>query len=156
MVSRPFTDLKYMYFCGNGSKFEFLENDLVWAHVVTNLCVNEYVLPILKVTLTSPATPMFCLLAIFTVTELWVNLPKSSNVATVSMFMQLISAPESNKHEKTKPPVSILNLVPHTEPLLIVNICEESLPQFKYSLGLYLVNLCHFLKFWESTCQLPV
>ena len=34
MVSRPFTDLKYMYFCGNGSKFEFSENVPVWAHIV--------------------------------------------------------------------------------------------------------------------------
>ena len=84
--------------------------------------------------------PMFCLLGIFTVTELWVNLPKSPNAATVSIFMQLISAPESNKHEKMKPPVSILNVVPHSVPLLIVNTCEGSLSQFKYSLGLYLVG----------------
>ena len=64
---------------------------------------------------------MFCLLAIFTVTELWVNLPRSSNAATVSIFMQLISAPESNKHENTNRPVSILNVVPLAVPLLIVN-----------------------------------
>ena len=54
--------------------------------------------------------------------------------------MQLISAPESNKHEKTNPPVSILNVVPHSVPLLMVNTWEESLPQFKYSLGVYLVG----------------
>ena len=45
----------------------------------TNLCVNEYFLPILKFTFTSPATPMFCPLAIFTEAELWVNLGKSPN-----------------------------------------------------------------------------
>ena len=83
---------------------------------------------------------MFCPLAIFTVTELWVNLPKRPNVATVSMFMQLISAPESNKHEKTNPPVSILNVVPHSVPLLIVKTWEEPLPLFKYSLGVYLAG----------------
>ena len=64
---------------------------------------------------------MFSLLAVFTVTELLVNLPNKPNAATVSMFMQLISAPESSKHEKTNPPVSILNVVPHAVPLLIVN-----------------------------------
>ena len=96
-------------------------NGLVRFSHTTNLCVNDYFLPILKVILTSPATSMFCLLAIFTVTELWVNLPKSPNVVTVSIFMQLISAPESNKHEKTNPPVSILNVVPHSVPLLMVN-----------------------------------
>ena len=37
---------------------------------------------------------MFWPQAIFTVTELLVNLPNKPNVATVSMFMQLISAPE--------------------------------------------------------------
>ena len=84
--------------------------------------------------------PMFCLLAIFTVTELWVNLPKSPNVATVFIFMQLISAPEANKQEKKKPPVSILNVVPLSVPLLMVNTWEESLLQFKYSLGLYLAG----------------
>ena len=54
--------------------------------------------------------------------------------------MQLISAPESNKHEKTNPPVSILNVVPHAVPLLMVNTWEEPLPQFKYSLGVYLAG----------------
>ena len=54
--------------------------------------------------------------------------------------MQLILAPESNKHEKTKPPVSILNVVPLSVPLLMVNTWEESLPKFKYSLGLYLAG----------------
>ena len=96
-------------------------NGLVTFSHTTNLCVNEYFLPILKFTCTSPAMPMFCLLAMFTVTELWVNLPKSPNVETVSIFMQLISAPESNKHEKTNPPVSILNVVPISVPLLMVN-----------------------------------
>ena len=66
--------------------------------------------------------PMFCLLAMYLlVTELWVNLPRSPNVVTVSIFMQLISTPESNKHEKTNPPVSILNVVSHSVPLLMVN-----------------------------------
>ena len=60
--------------------------------------------------------------------------------ATVSMFMQLISAPESNKHEKTNHPVSILNVVPHAMPLLMVNTWEEPLLQFKYSLGVYLAG----------------
>ena len=78
---------------------------------------------------------MFCPLAIFTVTELWVNLPKRPNVATVSMFMQLISAPESNKHEKTNPPVSILNVVPHSVPLLIVKTWEEPLPPIQIFIG---------------------
>ena len=54
--------------------------------------------------------------------------------------MQLISAPESNKHEKTNPPVSILNVVPHAMPLLMVNTWEEPLLQFKYSLGVYLAG----------------
>ena len=53
--------------------------------------------------------------------------------------MQLISAPESNKHEKTNPPVSILNVVPHAMPLLM-NTWKEPLPQFKYSLGVYLAG----------------
>ena len=38
------------------------------------------------------------------------------------------------------PPVSILNLVPHSVPLLIVNTWEKPLPQFKYSLGVYLAG----------------
>ena len=84
--------------------------------------------------------PMFCLLAIFTVTELQVNLPNKPNVATVSMCMQLISAPESNKHENTNPPVSVLNVVPHAMLLLMVNTWEEPLLQFKYSLGVYLAG----------------
>ena len=78
----------------------------------------------------SPAMPMFCLLAVFNVTELWVILPNNPKAATVSLFMQLILAPEPNKHEKMNPPVSILNVVPLFVPLL-VNTWEESLPQFK-------------------------
>ena len=50
-----------------------------------------------------------------------VNLPKSPNAASVSIFMQLISAPESNKHENTNPPVSILKVVPLAVPLSMVN-----------------------------------
>ena len=38
----------------------------------------------------------------------------------VSTFMQLISAPESNKHENTYPPVSILNVVPLDLPVSMV------------------------------------
>ena len=49
-------------------------NGLVRFAHTTNVCVKEYFLPILKFTCTSPATPMFCPLAIFTVTELLVNL----------------------------------------------------------------------------------
>ena len=50
--------------------------------------------------------------AVFTEIELGVICDVKPSAATVSMFMQLISAPESNKHENTYPPVSILNVVP--------------------------------------------
>ena len=98
---------------------------------------------------------MFCPLAVFTVTELLVNLPNSTNAATVSMFMQLISAPESNKHEKTNSPVSILDMVPHAVPLLMVNTWEELIATgSNTALGVYLVLVVSqflFLKFWELT-----
>ena len=106
-------------------------NGLVRFSHTTNIFVNEYFLPILKFTCTSPGTPMFCLLAIFTVTELLLNFPNKPNAETVSMFMQLISAPESNKHEKTNPAVSNLNVATHAMPLLIVNTWEVSLTQSK-------------------------
>ena len=45
--------------------------------------------------------------------------------------MQLISAPESNKHENMKPPVPILNIVPCCLPLSMVKMFEGFLPLFK-------------------------
>ena len=57
---------------------------------------------------------------VFTETELGVICDVKPSVATVSIFMQLISAPESNKHENTYPPVSILNVVPLDLPVSIV------------------------------------
>ena len=36
--------------------------------------------------------------------------------------------------------MSILNVVPRAMPLLMVNTWEEPLPQFKYSLGVYLAG----------------
>ena len=44
----------------------------------------------------------------------------NQSAAMVSIFMQLISAPESNKHENTYPPVSILNIVPLDLPVSMV------------------------------------
>ena len=86
----------------------------------TKLCVKEHFLPILKCTLTSPATPIWSPLAVLTETELGVICDVKPSVAMVSIFMQLISAPESNKHENTYPPVSILNVVPLDLPVSIV------------------------------------
>ena len=74
--------------------------------------MKENFLPILKFTWTSPATPMWSPFAVFTEIGLGVVCDVNPSVATVSIFMQLISAPESNKHENTYPPVSILNVVP--------------------------------------------
>ena len=59
----------------------------------------------------NPATPIWSPLAVLTETELGVICDVKPSVAMVSIFMQLISAPESNKHENTYPPVSILNVV---------------------------------------------
>ena len=84
------------------------------------LCEKENFLPILKFTQTSPATPIWSPLAVFTKIELGVICDIKPSVATVSIFMQLISAPESNKHENTYPPVSILNVVPLVLPVSIV------------------------------------
>ena len=68
----------------------------------------------------SPATPIWSPLAVLTETELGVICDINPSAATVSIFMQLISAPESNKHENTYPPVSILNVVPLDLPVLMV------------------------------------
>ena len=86
----------------------------------TKLCVNEHFLPILKCTLTLPATPILAPFAVFTETELGVICDVKPSAATISIFMQLISAPESNKHENTYPPVSFLNVVPLDLPVSIV------------------------------------
>ena len=86
----------------------------------TKLCVKENFLPILKSTQTSPATPMWSPFAVFTEIELGVICDVNPSVATVSIFMQLISAPESNKHKNTYPPVSILNVLPLVLPVSIV------------------------------------
>ena len=55
---------------------------------------------------------MWSPVAVFTEIELGVIFDVKPSAATVFIFMQLISAPESNKHENTYPPVSILNVVP--------------------------------------------
>ena len=69
---------------------------------------------------------------------------QSPNVATVSIFMQLISAPELNKHEKTNPPESILNVVPCSVPLLMVNTSS-----MHWGCTMLVVSQCHFLKCQE-------
>ena len=86
----------------------------------TKLCEKEIFLPILKFTQTSPATPIWSPFAVFTEIELGVICDVKPSAATISIFMQLISAPESNKHENTYPPVSILNVVPLVFPVSIV------------------------------------
>ena len=67
-----------------------------------------------------PATPIWSPFAVFTETELGVICDVKPSAAMVSIFMQLISAPESNKHENTYPPVSILNVVPLDLPVSMV------------------------------------
>ena len=67
-----------------------------------------------------PATPIWSPLAVLTETELGVICDVKPSAAMVSIFMQLISAPESNKHENTYPPVSILNVVPLDLPVSMV------------------------------------
>ena len=86
----------------------------------TKLWVKEHFLPIFKFTLTSPVTPIWSPLAVLTETELGVICDVKPSAAMVSIFMQLISAPESNEHENTYPPVSILNVVPLDLPVSMV------------------------------------
>ena len=86
----------------------------------TKLCVKENFLPILKFTRTSPATPIGSPFAVFTEIQIGVICDVKPSAAMVSIFMQLISAPELNKHENTYPPVSILNVVPLDLPVSIV------------------------------------
>ena len=101
---------------------EVFTNDEWMAQPFANyktMCKRTF-LPNLKCTLTSPATPIWSPFAVLTETELGVICDIKPSVAMVSIFMQLISAPESNKHEKTYPPVSILNVVPLDLPVSIV------------------------------------
>ena len=98
---------------------------------------------------------MFCLLAVFKVTELLVILPNKPNVAPVSMFMQLISAPESNKHDKNKPSIVYFE---HST-LCCALVDSEHLGGIFAAIQiitLQVVNQYLLPKFWELPHQLPV